>query len=195
MNTCARLESTSLRGRIHASKETAQLLRKAGREDWLEKRDDMTEIKGKGCFETYFINVDGGVKDVSLSNLSHYEPSDLTSRWDPLPGIDEKTNRLIDWNVEELLKLLKLVISNRCEHKGSKKLDKAPSSSALQMNQTPFDEVVEIISLPEEVQHCAVVSPDEVEIPSDVIIELHLLVSNIAQMYNDNPFHNFGKLP
>lgn len=45
MNTCARLESSSKRGHIHASKETADLLVKAGRGKWLRKREDRVSAK------------------------------------------------------------------------------------------------------------------------------------------------------
>ena len=61
-----------------------------------------------------------------------------------------------------------------------------------QESATPLEEVREIISLPEFSAKVAQnqKEPEQVKIPKDVIVELHDLVSHIAAMYNDNPFHN-----
>eukprot|EP00977_Amphora_coffeiformis_P015627 scaffold4599_cov219-Amphora_coffeaeformis.AAC.8 len=52
MNTCARLESTGMRNRIHMSVQTAELLRDAGKEEWLVEREDVVSAKGKGTMKT-----------------------------------------------------------------------------------------------------------------------------------------------
>ena len=194
MNTCARLESTSRRGRVHTSRDTAQHLISAGKEHWLEKREALTEMKGKGSMETYFINVDGEKAGsvVSDSSLYLYNTTGAANRrWKPIEGLDERTNRLVDWNVEELLKLMQLVVANRSSaRRSNSKKDNTPkrSSSDLDLMDNPFDEVVEIIALPD---FCIAssIDPEEVQIEEVVIEELHALVSEIAQLYNQNPFH------
>lgn len=47
MNVCGRMEQTSKAGRIQCSFETAELLRKSGKEAWLEKRSEGVMAKGK----------------------------------------------------------------------------------------------------------------------------------------------------
>lgn len=55
MNTCARLESTGVGGRVHLSKETADLLIKAGKGSWVSPRGEPIYAKGKGELVTYFL--------------------------------------------------------------------------------------------------------------------------------------------
>lgn len=47
MNTTARMEQTSEPGRIHLSKETAELLWTFGKEAWTEMRLDKVKAKGE----------------------------------------------------------------------------------------------------------------------------------------------------
>ena len=46
VNTAARLESTSMEGMVHLSKETADLLKKAGKEHWYEPRQNQGMYPG-----------------------------------------------------------------------------------------------------------------------------------------------------
>lgn len=55
VNTAARMESNSKRNAIHASEATAKLLRMAGKESWLVKREEKIVAKGKGELQTYWI--------------------------------------------------------------------------------------------------------------------------------------------
>lgn len=48
MNTAARIESTGERGRIQISQDTADLLIAAGKSDWISKRENKINAKGKG---------------------------------------------------------------------------------------------------------------------------------------------------
>ena len=66
-------------------------------------------------------------------------------------GLNEKTNRLIDWNVEMLLKLLRDVVARRSMPSGGKRQRRSSSGSLVDMEITtnPLEEVREIISLPD----------------------------------------------
>jgi hypothetical protein len=55
----------------------------------------------------------------------------------------------------------------------------------------PFDEVKEIIALPPLNNIKALHGLLDVEVPKNVIEQLRDYVSQIAAMYNNNPFHNF----
>ena len=62
MNTTARIESTGKKNRIHISKETADLLKEAGKSHWVSLREDKVHAKGKGELVTYWLNVANGSK-------------------------------------------------------------------------------------------------------------------------------------
>ena len=50
VNTAARMESNGIPGKIQASGETAELLRKAGKADWVTAREGTIEAKGKNTW-------------------------------------------------------------------------------------------------------------------------------------------------
>ena len=151
--------------------------------------------------ETYWVNVygDRAGSVASISNSGDLQGLDSTPAYGkPFPGLSERTHRLIDWNVEMLLRIVKQIVAYR----GTKTIDQSThrkSMSAAKTNllqietaATPLEEVQEIIVLPEFDSHATKrqQKPDEVAVPKEVIQQLHHLVSMIACMYNDNPFHN-----
>jgi class 3 adenylate cyclase len=48
VNTASRMESTGVPGRIQASQETAELIQRVGRQEWLSQRNETVTAKGKG---------------------------------------------------------------------------------------------------------------------------------------------------
>ena len=54
VNTAARMESTGMKNRIQLSSSTAQLLIEAGKENWIQSRDELVQAKGKGQIQTYW---------------------------------------------------------------------------------------------------------------------------------------------
>ncbi|KAL3826798.1 hypothetical protein ACHAXA_000624 [Cyclostephanos tholiformis] len=54
INTASRMESTSLSGKIQVSEETAMLIRRGSKSQWLTKRDTLVTAKGKGELQTYW---------------------------------------------------------------------------------------------------------------------------------------------
>lgn len=59
INCAARMESNSLPGRIHCSKESADLLMTQHPNDVILKSRGQIEIKGKGLMETFWVEFDG----------------------------------------------------------------------------------------------------------------------------------------
>ena len=114
----------------------------------------------------------------------------------------EKTNRLIDWNVETLVRLLKQIVvrrkaisQSRTPTIASAVVPNFAKSHAFPEHSNYLKEVKEIITFPEfdgKVDSLRV-NVDDVKLPSDVTEQLRTYVSCIAGMYQDNAFHNFGK--
>jgi class 3 adenylate cyclase len=68
VNTSARMESNGTPNRIHISQTTADLLIKAGKGQWLTKRDELIEAKGKGKMQTYWVEPGCGNAATSIQS-------------------------------------------------------------------------------------------------------------------------------
>jgi hypothetical protein len=161
MNTAARIESTGLPNKTQVSKATADLLIKAGKSHWLERRHETVLAKGKGELETYWLTLqhNGGS---AISSADDTTETETTTGFDftETAGNDksaltktdiwEKDRRIVDWNAAVLEARLKAVVAKR-ENKDT----------------------------------------SEITLDQQVVLELHQFVLGIAFMYNKNPFHNF----
>lgn len=116
--------------------------------------------------------------------------------------LSKKAERLVDWNVDILSRLLKQIVARRESDGGKtlsgKKLD--PVEREMRSHEgegTILDEVAEIIQLPKYDKEAArrkkeQISPQSIKLPSEVTSQLRTYVSTIASMYRDTvPFHNF----
>jgi hypothetical protein len=156
------MESTGAKNCIHISSDTAQLLRIAGKEKWIEKRDKMIDIKGKGAQNTYWVKIktvpksaasetsssakDGQERNgIAASSLSQ-NPVARVNGFQTKNLSDAKIARLVDWNVAVLSQRLQAI--KREHHLDS-------------------------------------------DIDSKVLEQLKLHVEGIAHMYRYNSFHNF----
>ena len=200
MNTCARMESSGLGGRIHLSQETANLLIQGGKGRWLVKRDDIVTAKGKGQLQTYFLNMvqgPGSVFEGSVVNPNETQSSSTGPSGDgPTSGLDKRTLRLIDWNVETFLGLIKQIVARRADEArfGNNRKSRSIDSSILKIGDSYLDEIKEIITLPDFNDHhrgAEKQDPATVDISPEIVGELREYVVCIAQLYNQNPFHNF----
>ncbi|CAB9496705.1 Receptor-type guanylate cyclase gcy [Seminavis robusta] len=200
VNVCGRIEASGAPGRIHCSKETADLLKRAGKESWLEQRRNQIQAKGKGLMTTYWVNLKGEHGTGSVVSGSDDTEGELgatrTYRYGTrIPGMSEKMYRLIDWNVEMLLQIMKQIVAQRAatgSPADSTKKRRPTLFEEFGSGLTPLEEVVEIVALPEfDAKSGRKLDPEKMEIPSDVVSQLHDFVSMIATMYNNNPFHGF----
>jgi 3'5'-cyclic nucleotide phosphodiesterase/Adenylate and Guanylate cyclase catalytic domain len=123
--------------------------------------------------------------------------------------VNEKTRRLIDWNAEMLLRLLKQVVAyrqaksnNKSNHpqdfffrRGSYMGETGCSSATLNRTctDTVIDEVVEIIDMPKFDAGITsdMIDPSAIEFDDVIRKEIKQFVGTIAALYRDNPFHNY----
>ena len=215
MNTAARMESTGKPGHIHLSLETANLLAAAGKAKWVRPREDEVYAKGKGILKTFWLVVEenqgsGGqnasIGSKSLCDINQHQKIHLLPDRPKDETLDaglssatsiEKQRRLIDWNVEVLLRILKQILARRMSESPTTRSTDSPSCPpsdfARPMNQTVMDEVCEVIALPSfDVEHvCHLIKPDSIVVPPAVVDQLQSFVTGIASLYRNNPFHNF----
>lgn len=190
VNKASRIETTGLPGRIHCSSETAELLRQSGKESWLEKRKERIDVLGLGIMESYWVQL-------PVDHSGRRLKKSIRPEMAVVPGFDPKTSRLIQWNVEVLVGLLRAVVAQKDgpapKFTGVESSHFNLQNSGALATDMPLDEVKEIIALPEFERQNAGCGrdPDTVIIPRNVCMELTHLVSSIAGMYNDNPFHSF----
>ena len=191
VNTAARMESTGISSKIQISQSTADLLFAAGKSKWLTPRKDLVSAKGKGTLQTYFVEPRGASRSVDSDASEGLRSS---ARFAGRRQLDEKTLRLVDWNVDVLSKLLVTIIARRQEEGGSKTKRKISSSSLppVDGNDTmPLDEVVEIIELPaykkkDRKNKTTAEDSESIELDLDVKLQIREYVTRIAYKYNDN---------
>ena len=207
MNTTARIESTGDRGCIHLSSETAELLKVAGKQSWLKQRDECVVAKGKGSIQTYWLSTNtrdyiddksvvAGESDTTSINSDQDNGSCIdeliivNDRNGLMMTLSQQTARLINWNVEQLLGILRQIVARRAV---SRPQPEQMNSSTDFNGKSPIDEVQEIIILPEfdaSINHLSV-NVTDVAISPVVVEQLKAYVTWVSSMYHDNPFHNF----
>jgi hypothetical protein len=133
MNTTARMESSSQSGKIQISSETAEFLVKDGKGHWIEKRDDLITAKGKGSLQTFWLqSINGkhcfGCDDRDSGSNTTTDPveslnTDLRDL-DENKVLSEKIRRLVEWNTETLICLLKQILARRttCRYSSNREL-------------------------------------------------------------------------
>jgi Adenylate and Guanylate cyclase catalytic domain len=226
IRSAARMESTGQSGRIHISAETAEELRMGGKGSWIGQREDKVIAKGKGEMQTFWLVEQK--KPVASVHSDSSKPTDHTtaddasdSNPDPLLGsshvrrgispeanngstakktLPPKLQRLVKWNADVLVRLLKQIVARR---NSIQSLIKAPNVHPRQQtascsrsgpaNGTVIDEVVEVVHLPRFDGRAArnQQDPKTVELEKEVVDQLHNYVTVIASLYRaDVPFHN-----
>jgi len=217
VNTAARMESNGIRNKIHISNDTAEHLRKSGKQHWLVAREEKIVAKGKGEMETFFleIKVQSSASNTSKSTTTSHSEKDggedqkidchqgLNDKLGRTSGptkhkLSAKATRLCKWNVEILSRLLKQVVARRNElQKRNKEQSFASKEFGVEAGRrsggTVIDEVKEIIELPEYDAEIARGQEDASNITLSPKVEQQLFdyIALIASMYRDVPFHNF----
>jgi hypothetical protein len=142
--------------------------------------------------KTYWLTVTNEKKSShstgSKRNITHEEP--ISEQNETCSGLDEKSQRLVDWNTDVLLRFLKLVVARKgtCGKADQSDFDwnciTSPGVSVA-------EEIAEIITLP---SFTTILDHDSesLEITEEVEKQLHDYVLSIALLYRDNPFHNFA---
>lgn len=216
MNTASRMESTGMKNKIQLSGDTADQLVNEGLGHWITKRPDLVHVKGKGDMQTYWLVV-GASSASASSDASHLkslikipglsngqneakEVKDESNQYrgtglDGVLGvteIDEPLQRLVDWNVDVLLTLLKRVVANRiASGQGTKYLSSSAEKKIIGHGLV-LDNVKMVIDFPVfNAEVAARAAELDAQLVSEVKEELTNFVKSVASGYTRCPFHNF----
>ena len=209
------MESTGKAGKIQVSQSTADLLNAAGKGHWIRPRQEAVVAKGKGEMKTFWLEVSsGGSQGISGMNsetewtegagdsginaqeldgaLTRSLSQQMLQATDNHISEAERHTRLVEWNADLLLRLLKAIIARRYARR--RKPDdwdeiKTLEDSYKEREALVMEEVVEVIELPSYSR--AGGDPESVEMSPVVEQQLKSFVETISFMYRDNPFHNF----
>ena len=200
VNTTARIETTGKKNSIHISEQTAKLLADAGKGHWTMPREEEVEAKGKGKLRTFWL-IGGGSDGSTIftgndDTSTNFEEVASTGNEQTTKKLHSKDKRLVEWNVDNLSKLLRLVQARRMVTSGApkKQFNLQHLEDMFSAGRVALEEVEEVIKLPvydtNNYEHFAEAA-ESVELGEEIMSELREFVTAIAQMYNSNPFHNF----
>jgi hypothetical protein len=191
-----------MRNRIQLSEQTAELLREAGKNDWITAREDAVEAKGIGTINTYWLRTRAQSNSHASPNTASIASSDEDEADEELEAVemdaeaaeaDRKTQQLIDWNVEALAQLLREVTVKRGDAYVRRSTNNYLGKMAnnISGDLIVVEEVAETIELPEfDVKNAGrALESTEVTLSKEVMDELRRFVTVIASMYKQNAFH------
>jgi class 3 adenylate cyclase len=185
VNTATRMESTGCVHRIQISQATADHLVNVKKSYWLAPREDSVEVTGKGMMRTYWVEIKGGAKSVATS----------VGRSDTMHGVaNTKLERLVEWNVDVLARLIRYTIHRRqaVAKSNYKTVMPIAPSSTYTGNSNVLGEVKEIIELPDYDGYSdSIEDVDPIVLDPTVLLQLHKYVVGIAKSYEQNLFHTF----
>ena len=190
VNTASRMESTGVRGKVQISQATATLLEAAGKHSWLKPRKDLIAAKGKGTLKTYWVSPSSNRGSSVSSGTSNGSTESKTEAREL--EVKDSSQRLVAWITDLLMKDVKNMVHLRHCH-GIKEA-KTPYSYFPPDGSSLLDEVKTVIEMPackENIELCSEKCKCRDRINEDVSMELYQYVSEIANLYHPNPFHNF----
>uniref|UniRef100_A0A7S3P6B8 Phosphodiesterase n=1 Tax=Amphora coffeiformis TaxID=265554 RepID=A0A7S3P6B8_9STRA len=215
VNVTSRMESTGKAGKIQVSQSTADLLNTAGKGHWIRPREEAVVAKGKGEMKTFWLEVysggaqgtggmysetewteaagDSGINVQDLDGaLTRSLSQQMLQATDTHISEAERHTRLVEWNADLLLRLLKAIIARRYARRripDDWEEIKTLEDSYKEREALVMEEVVEVIELPSYSRVGG--DPESVEMSPVVEQQLKSFVETISFMYRDNPFHNF----
>lgn len=197
MNTASRIETTGKANRIHISQETGDLLQQAGKGHWLQARVEKVEAKGKGQLRTYWLDLKSvmeGGKDKESSDGSDHGAIEEEEERHPAADIvlDEKTSRLVKWNVDILSRYLRKIVARRqADGNDCEPMHRIVTQEVMDKRKegTVLDYTKDTICMPHynAAAEKRRVDPESIKLGEKVEEQLLKYVQTIAAMYRENP--------
>ncbi|CAB9508033.1 Receptor-type guanylate cyclase gcy [Seminavis robusta] len=169
--------------------------------------DGLSEV---GSFAPDNVSLDASTGNELIENASVKNAEDKKASYSGTVNrkkdLSGKNARLIEWNVDILQRVLRQIAAKRQVtdrghfgkvsdkvHFGKGSDSKGKLAVEHAKPEMVLEEVCEVIQLPKFNSKVAgaIQRAEEVALPSDVSMQLHDFVAELAGMYHDNPFHNF----
>jgi 3'5'-cyclic nucleotide phosphodiesterase len=173
------MESNSQPGRILCSQKTADNLTNQGKQHWIKERSGLVNAKGKGLMKTYWVTPSRAV--------AHDISTDSSNSDERRSDYENKKKDAVDWMTNVLVSALEDVALQRV---AKQNLDKELHTTFVSFA-CPRDEVSEIIVLPKPSENPPKIDGNVSRLNDAVKQQTFEYVSCLADMYRDNPFHNF----
>ena len=139
------------------------------------------------CRVTFWVEPKGS--SATTATTSSTNSHEIQAKPARSPRVSGQTERLINWNIDVLERLLKKIIARRLV------LGRKPTAVNWDRHDHTaivLKEVKEVIKLPEyDSKFAQADNPDSIVLKPEVRSQLRELVSTLAFTYHDNPFHNF----
>jgi 3'5'-cyclic nucleotide phosphodiesterase len=169
--------------KIQVSETTANLIRVAGKGDWLLPRVDKVTAKGKGMVNTYWLVCD--LKMVGSAGRG----KDVMEKVENQNELNLRKDRMVEWACDLLEEPLNSVLT-RTEDGKSHNANELRYKR--EEGKTFLDETEEVITLPAfDAKMLGKDSKAMLNISDESRKQLRKYVTIIASLYNDNHFHNF----
>ncbi|CAB9499069.1 calmodulin-dependent 3',5'-cyclic nucleotide phosphodiesterase 1A [Seminavis robusta] len=212
VDLAAKMESTGQAGRVHISPETQKLLEMAGKSNACIPRKEKVKLQeyDQPCqtywlvdqsleSSTHAVQARGVAQTITVKSVNTFLNAAGSFMQDVSQDEQDVDNvfrgdhrRLIDWNVDRLLEVLKkLVAKRRSLGLRTHASGDMQTMERLSDNATVMDAVQEVMDLPEYWANDEATDFEAIEINADVVTELYELVTIISTLYRKNPFHNF----
>lgn len=160
---------------IHLSQATSKSLTEAMDSEWSKPRKGCIHIDGQGLVQTFYVSPSRELGEDPL--LAH--------------SYAEHTERLVEWNTEQLLQLLQNLVSSRAGESLKSKTRLLPATNGQNgSSRNPIEEVTELVKMPDYMAR-PVHQIDCIDVGDQVKGQLKAFVAAIAATYNRNAFHNF----
>ena len=221
VNLASYMESTGEGGKVHLSKSTANLLTQCGKGHWLQRRRDPIFTKTGEMQTFWLLDESSlqpqsrlasrrpgtlsqdsasSIEDSSFGEIDGWEEQsehlDLLRiatehERDSAAEGKSKVNRLIGWNCEVMIPLLKMIVARREAEKNKKGVQElgvgvTKLEKEIGTTNNVLDEVEEVINLPEfdsRVQKKVKSDPGKVKLGAEVESQLREYVALMASLY------------
>jgi len=185
---------SSMVGRILMSQESVAFLPIDVRDKWVSARESVKGMKGSQEAETYWLLSSA----LAMSDESKHQVSSHNNLAASKSHDDEKIERLVEWNVQILKRVLnQMATKRRAARTSAKAMDETAIDKKLRDGKSVVDEVMEVIQLPKfqnkrsENRRSRKDVHVPVEVSDEVVSQLRDFITAIAKTYKTNPFHNF----
>lgn len=189
VTTAAVIQTNGMSGCIHLSQATAELLTKAGKRRWFTEREEAVHSLEKGEIKTYWLMTTAKADELDSSSPGSNHDLDV-SESEAEENL-ESQERWIEWNVEVFKGLLRQIMARR---PASNEPHFISPDIIIKKADMPLEEVKEIVELPAFDRRAAKrqLENENAQLPDKVVQQLNDYVHDIANLYCDNPFHNFA---